>query len=109
MTKKKDPIEDAKALLLASGYTIKRNRADPRIGDVVWMAPGGQELLITFHQTDDATKADVYDFGGVIVSVTNYANQDTEIFWINRNEWAKDDGMYKVVGHVDLTKYTKTT
>lgn len=109
MTKKKNPIEEAKALLLASGYSVKSNRPDPRIGDVVLIASEGHEVLITFHQAPGATMDDVYVFGGVVVSRANYSDQNTDTYWIDRNEWAKDDGQYKVVGHVDLTKYTKIT
>lgn len=102
-------IAAAKKLLEAEGYTLTKKRPDPRIGDVVrfYGDDGDHDVLITFHQTDDATPDDVYDFGGVIVSEQGYADQYTEACWIDRDEWAKDDGQYEVVGHVNLDKWIK--
>ena len=111
---KKSPIQTAVDLLKKNGYTVTKKRADPRIGDVVRMRDEltdgvPDEVLITFHRTDPdpANTDDVYDFGGVIVSKQNYDHQYSEALWIDRKEWAKDDGQYEVIGHVNLDKYVK--
>jgi hypothetical protein len=111
---KKSPILTAVDLLKKNGYTVTKKRADPRIGDVVRfrdeLTDGvPDEVLITFHQTepDPGNTEDVWDFGGVIVSKKKWVEQYTEAMWIDRNEWAKDDGQYEVIGHVNLDKYMK--
>jgi len=111
MAKKKDPIAEAKALLTASGYEVKAKRTDPKIGDVVRMYQDDEspeDVLITVHQTDSHTAADVWNYGGVVVACGKYDDLYTDFIWIDRNKWAKDNGAYEVIGHVDLTKYTKT-
>lgn len=108
MAKKKDPIAEAKALLTANGYEVKSRRPDPKIGDVVRFRDDGMDVLIAFHQTDAIERGDEYVFGGVPMHIGGYDDIYTEPMWIDRNEWAKDDGQYEVIGHVDLTKYTKT-
>jgi hypothetical protein len=109
--KKQDPIEAAKKLLESKGYTVKANRPDPRIGDVVkvWDEAGMKVLhtmLVAFHQTDSTGPDDTYHFGGVYVHSGTYDAMYTEPVWIDSVEWAKDDGQYEVVGHVDLSKFT---
>ena len=109
-TKTLPKINAAKKLLEKAGYTVTMNRPDPRIGDVVRFKSSDstyEDMLITFHQLDPATADDVYDFGGVIVSEKRYADIYTEPCWIDRDEWAKDDGTYEVIGHVNLDKWIK--
>jgi hypothetical protein len=109
-TKKKDPIAEAKALLTASGYEVKAKRPEPKIGDVVRMYQDDEsteDVLITVHQTDSHSADDVWNYGGVVVARGKYDDLYTDFMWIDRNLWAKDDGDYEVVGHIDLTKYTK--
>ncbi len=109
-TKKPLTIAASKKLLEANGYTVNKCREDPKIGDVVRMGRDNgdtMDILITFHQTDDATDDDIFDFGGVEVAVGTYKQLYTEPCWIDRDEWAKDDGQYQVVGHVDLSEFTK--
>jgi hypothetical protein len=106
----KAQINAAMKLLKKEGYTVNKKRPDPRIGDVVRMEGDRGELidlLITFRQIDSATLEDVYEYGGIVVSEQTYMDQYTDSMWIDRNEWAKDDGQYEVVGHVDLTKWIK--
>lgn len=113
----KAQINAAKKLLEKEGFTVTKTkpgyeviqkRTDPRIGDVVrFHMDMNCDVLVTFHQTDDASTDDVYSFGGVVVSEQNYNDMHTEHFWIDRNEWAKDDGKYEVIGHVDLDKWIK--
>ena len=102
-------IAAAKKLLEAEGYTLTKKRPDPRIGDVVRFYGDDEDydVLITFHQLDDATPEDTYDFGGVIVSERKYEYQHTDSMWIDRDEWAKDDGQYEVVGHMNLDKWIR--
>ena len=110
-TKKPLTIAASKKLLEANGYTVNKCREDPKIGDVVRMGRDNgdtMDILITFHQTDDATDDDIFDFGGVEVAIGTYDQLYTEPCWIDRDEWAKDDGQYQVVGHVDLSGFTKT-
>ena len=111
--KKQDPIEAAKKLLERKGYTVKANRPDPRIGDVVRFrdeagSDGGKlkTVLITFHQIKPSALDDVWAFGGVYVHSGTYEAMYTEPVWIDSVEWAKDDGQYEVIGHVDLSKFT---
>lgn len=112
MKKKQDPILAAKKLLESKGYTVKVNRPDPRIGDVVrvwaWEDKRGVlcDMLVTFNQTDSTGPDDVYRFGGVYVHCGTYEAMYTELVWIDSEEWAKDDGQYEVIGHVDLSKLT---
>lgn len=111
MSKYPKSITAAKKLLESNGYEVKMKRPDPKIGDVVRFdtdEDGICDVLITFHQTDDTTIDDVYDFGGVVVSEGRWDDLNTDAHWIDREEWAKDDGQYTIVGHVDLSKYTKT-
>ena len=109
-TKKQDPTEAAKKLLESKGYTVKANRPDPRIGDVVRFKDAQNlelyNMLVTFHQTDSTGPDDVYRFGGVYVHSGTYEAMYTEPVWIDSVEWAKDDGQYEVIGHVDLSKFT---
>ena len=107
MAKKKDPIAEAKALLTANGYEVKSRRPDPKIGDVVRFRDDGMDVLIAFHQTDAIERGDEYVFGGVPMHIGGYDDIYTEPMWIDRREWEQNDGAYEVVGHVDLTKYTK--
>ena len=110
-TKKPLTVAAAKKLLEANGYTVNKRREDPKIGDVVRMDDGDgktMDILITFHQTDITGPDDVFTYGGVEVAVGTYHQLYTEPCWIDRDEWAKDDGQYKVVGHVDLSGFTKT-
>ena len=107
--KKQDPIEAAKKLLESKGYTVKTNRPDPRIGDVVKFKDDYAKLntmLVTFNQTDSTGPDDVYRFGGCVVHSGTYEAMYTEPVWIDSVEWAKDDGQYEVIGHVDLSKFT---
>lgn len=108
--KKQDPIEAAKKLLESKGYTVKTNRPDPRIGDVVRFRDDASDtlntVLITFHQTKPSALDDVWAFGGVHIHSGAYDDMFTESMWIDSVEWAKDDGQYEVVGHVDLSKFT---
>ena len=106
-TAKKSPIQTAVDLLKKNGYAVTKKRADPRIGDVVRFRDEKADLLITFHQTDRQTPDDSYTFGGVIVGRNVYAKLYVDNLWIDRNEWAKDDGQYEVIGHVNLDKYVK--
>lgn len=98
-------IEAAKNLLQKEGYEIKKPRPDPRIGDVVRIKGSGKtfDALIVFHETSDAD----YQYGGVEVSTGDYCHIYTENLWIDREEWAKDDGQYTVIGHVNLDKWIK--
>lgn len=110
MATKTTTIRAALKLLEKEGYTVTKKRQDPRIGDVVrFKCDEGEpyDVLITFHQTDNSYDGDQYDFGGVIVSEMKYADQSTDAIWIDRNEWAKDDGQYEVIGHVNLDKWIK--
>jgi hypothetical protein len=108
--KKQDPILAAKKLLESKGYTVKAVRPDPRIGDVVriWENGGGVlcNMLVTFNQTDSTGPDDTFRFGGVYVHSGTYEAMYTEPVWIDSEEWAKDDGQYEVIGHVDLSKFT---
>jgi len=103
----KREINAAMKLLKQEGYTVTKKRPDPRIGDVVRFTDddGTYDVLITFHVL--GRNEDAYEYGGVTVSEQDYKDQYTEACWIDRNEWAKDDGQYEVIGHVDLTKWTK--
>lgn len=93
-------------LLKQQGYTVTKVRPDPRIGDVVrFHGEGPYDVLITFHEL--GRNEDAYEYGGVVVSEQKYIDQCSEALWIDRNEWAKDDGQYEVIGHVDLTQWIK--
>lgn len=106
-------IEEAKKLLQKEGYEVKKKRPDPRIGDIVRIKESDgiltkvYNILITFHQTDNAAPDDMYDYGGVEISKGRYRDMDTEPIWIDRDEWAENDGKYTVIGHVDLDKWIK--
>jgi hypothetical protein len=108
--KKQDPILAAKRLLESKGYTVKTNRPDPRIGDVVRFRDDTSDtlnsVLITFHQTEPTGPDDSFVFGGVHIHSGTYDTMFTESMWIDSEEWAKDDGQYEVIGHVDLSKFT---
>lgn len=107
MSKKTNPITAAKNLLERSGYSVKKKRDDPKIGDVIRFYDGCSDpynVLITFHQTKPDNADDVWDFGGVIVSEGLYEDMNSDACWIDRNEWARDDGQYTVIGHIDLSK-----
>jgi mRNA-degrading endonuclease YafQ of YafQ-DinJ toxin-antitoxin module len=111
MTKKKPTpsvIRSAKTLLEKNGYTVRKLRPHPQIGDIVRFrdTTTPMDVLIVFHQTDDATPEDVYDFGGVQVGRGTYQQLYTEPLWVDREEWQKDDGAYKIVGRIDLTSIT---
>ena len=95
-TAKKSPIQTAVDLLKKNGYTVTKKRADPRIGDVVRFRDLDMNVLITLHDPASTN----YKFGGVVISKRT-------VRWIDRNEWAKDDGQYEVIGHVNLDKYVK--
>lgn len=106
----KAQINAAMKLLKNEGYTVNKKRPDPRIGDVVRFncdSEGPYDVLITFHQTTPANNMDCWDYGGMEIIERPYDNMNTEACWIDRNEWAKDDGQYEVIGHVDLTKWIK--
>ena len=109
-TKKPLTVAAAKKLLEANGYTVNKRREDPKIGDVVRMDDGDgktMDILITFHQTDITGPDDVFTYGGAEVAVGTYKQLHIEPCWIDRDEWARDDGQYQVVGHVDLSRFTK--
>ena len=112
MTKKKTPIEAAKALLEKNGYTVKAIRPDPKIGDVVrtYEDDGSyNDVLITFREIDNSAHGDGFEFGGVAVSEAKREDQYPDMLWIDSAKWAKDDGQYQVIGHVDLSKFTNTS
>ncbi len=98
---KKSPIQTAVDLLKKNGYTVTKKRADPRIGDVVRVRDDDADVLITFHDITVTT----YVFGGVVIA--KGVTPESDAYWIDRNEWAKDDGQYEVIGHVNLDKYVK--
>jgi hypothetical protein len=109
MSRKPNPILTAKRLLEKNGYRVTPIRPDPQIGDIIrfWYADSTcDDVLITFHQTNDVTPEDVYDFGGVVVAQCTHRQMDTDNYWINRNEWQQDAGDYELVGHVDLSGFT---
>ena len=106
----KTAINAALKLLKKEGYTVEKKRPDPRIGDVVRMHYDDgtfDDVLITFHQLDRNGPDDVFPFGGVVVSERKYNDQYTEAMWIDENEWARVDGQYEIIGHVNLDKWIK--
>lgn len=91
-----DPIEAARELLQKSGYTVKYNRTEPKVGDVFRFHESGQNVLIMFQDKSD----DQWDWGGVAVDGTN--NWD-DITWIDKEVYDENGPEYELIGHIDLS------